>query len=237
MSEHATDQAVQVSTEGDVVVVRLDDGKANALSHGIIDAVAAALDDAALAKAMVLIGREGKFSAGFDLSVMTSGPQQARDLLEAGANLAMKAYLSPVPVVFGVTGHALAMGAILASVADYRVGAEGPFKLGLNEVGIGMPVPRFAVELVRDRLASAWFTRSAQHGEVLDPAQALAAGYLDELTALGDVEGRAIAVATGLAERVHPGSFRLTRTNIRGALAARLAEELAEDLAEFSVAG
>lgn len=105
MSEHATDQAVQVSTEGDVVVVRLDDGKANALSHGIIDAVAAALDDAALAKAMVLIGREGKFSAGFDLSVMTSGPQQARDLLEAGANLAMKAYLSPVPVVFGVTGR------------------------------------------------------------------------------------------------------------------------------------
>lgn len=207
------------------------------LSHGIIDAVAAALDDAALAKAMVLIGREGKFSAGFDLSVMTSGPQQARDLLEAGANLAMKAYLSPVPVVFGVTGHALAMGAILASVADYRVGAEGPFKLGLNEVGIGMPVPRFAVELVRDRLAPAWFTRSAQHGEVLDPAQALAAGYLDELAALDDVEGRAIAVATGLAERVHPGSFRLTRTNIRGALAARLAEELAEDLAEFSVAG
>ena len=237
MSEHVTDQAVQVSTEGDVVVVRLDDGKANALSHGIIDAVAAALDDAALAKAMVLIGREGKFSAGFDLSVMTSGPQQARDLLEAGANLAMKAYLSPVPVVFGVTGHALAMGAILASVADYRVGADGPFKLGLNEVGIGMPVPRFAVELVRDRLAPAWFTRSAQHGEVLDPAQALAAGYLDELAALDDVEGRAIAVATGLAERVHQGSFRLTRTNIRGALAARLAEELAEDLAEFSVAG
>ena len=115
MSEHATDQAVQVSTEGDVVVVRLDDGKANALSHGIIDAVAAALDDAALAKAMVLIGREGKFSAGFDLSVMTSGPQQARDLLEAGANLAMQAYLSPVPVVFGVTGHALAMGFLNAT--------------------------------------------------------------------------------------------------------------------------
>ncbi|MEZ5372444.1 MAG: hypothetical protein R2704_06855 [Microthrixaceae bacterium] len=64
---------------------------------------------------------------------MTAGPQQARDLLEAGAQLAMKTYLSPVPVVFGVTGHALAMGAILSSTADYRVGAEGSFKLGLNE--------------------------------------------------------------------------------------------------------
>lgn len=236
MSEQATDPAVQVSTEGDVVVVRLDDGKANAFSHGILAALDAALDQAADAKAMALIGRDGKFSAGFDLSVMTAGPQQARDLLEAGAQLAMKTYLSPVPVVFGVTGHALAMGAILSSTADYRVGAEGSFKLGLNEVGIGMPVPRFAVELVRDRLTPAWFTRSAQHGEVLDPASALAAGYLDEVVAPEDVEARALEVASGLAAHVHPTAFRLTRANIRGALAARLNAELAEDLAEFSVA-
>ena len=237
MSVQGSESAVSVSTEGDVVVVRLDDGKANALSHDIIAALSAALDEGAQAKAVAIIGREGKFSAGFDLSVMTSGPQQARDLLEAGANLAMQAYLSPVPIVFGVTGHALAMGAILCSVADYRVGAEGPFKLGLNEVGIGMPVPRFAVELVRDRLTPTWFTRSAQHGEVLDPAQALEAGYLDEVVPLADVADRAVEVATGLAARVHPGSFRLTRTNIRGALADRVSSELHEDLAEFSVGG
>lgn len=235
MAEQTTDPAVTVTHEGDVVVVRLDDGKANAFSHGIIAALDSALDQAADAKAMALIGREGKFSAGFDLSVMTSGPQQARDLLEAGANLAMKTYLSPVPVVFGITGHALAMGAILSSVADYRVGAEGPYKLGLNEVGIGMPVPRFAVELVRDRLTPTWFTRSAQHGEVLNPTQALAAGYVDEIVELAEVEARAIEVATGLAGHVHASSFRLTRTNIRGALAARVSAELGQDLSEFSV--
>ena len=200
MSDQANESAVGVSTEGDVVVVRLDDGKANALSHDIIAALSAALDEAQ-AKAVAIIGREGKFSAGFDLSVMTSGPQQARDLLQAGANLAMQAYLSPVPVVFGVTGHALAMGAILCSAADYRVGAEGQFKLGLNEVGIGMHVPRFAV------------------------------------VPLAEVPDRAIEVATGLAARVHPGPFRVTRTNIRGALAARVTAELHQDLAEFSVGG
>ena len=241
MGEHVSDQAsesaVSVSTEDDVVVVRLDDGKANALSHGIIDGLSAALDRGADAKAVAIVGRDGKFSAGFDLSVMTSGPQQARDLLEAGANLAMKAYLSPVPVVFGVTGHALAMGAILCSVADYRVGAEGPYKLGLNEVGIGMPVPRFAVELVRDRLTPTWFTRSAQHGEVLDPERALAAGYLDEVVPLSDVPTRAIEVAGRLAQHVHPGPFRLTRTNIRGALAQRVLAELSQDLSEFTVGG
>ncbi|MEZ5372443.1 MAG: hypothetical protein R2704_06850 [Microthrixaceae bacterium] len=103
-------------------------------------------------------------------------------------------------------------------------------------MGIGMPVPRFAVELVRDRLTPAWFTRSAQHGEVLDPASALAAGYLDEVVAPEDVEARALEVASGLAAHVHPTAFRLTRANIRGALAARLKAELAEDLSEFSVA-
>lgn len=81
MGEHVSDQVsestVSVSTEGDVVVVRLDDGKASALSHEIIDALSAALDQGASAKAVAIIGREGKFSAGFDLSVMTSGPQQA----------------------------------------------------------------------------------------------------------------------------------------------------------------
>ena len=207
MSDQANESAVGVSTEGDVVVVRLDDGKANALSHDIIAALSAALDEGAQAKAVAIIGREGKFSAGFDLSVMTSGPQQARDLLQAGANLAMQAYLSPVPVVFGVTGHALAMGAILCSAADYRVGAEGQFKLGLNEVGIGMPVPRFAVELVRDRLTPTWFTRSAQHGEVLDPAQALAAGYLDEVVPLGEVPDPPSRWRPGLPPECTRGRF------------------------------
>jgi enoyl-CoA hydratase len=221
---------------GDVMVIRVDDGKANALTHGIIDALSVALDEGAeQAKAVAVLGREGKFTAGFDLSVMTAGPQQASDLLGAGARMGMKVYLSPVPVVFGVTGHALAMGAILCAAADYRVGAQGAYKLGLNEVAIGMPVPRFAVELVRDRLAPAWFTRSAQHGEVLTPDQALAAGYLDEVVELASVEARALEVAAGLAERVHPGPFRLTRTYIRGGLAERINAELSADLAEFSV--
>ena len=91
---------------------------------------------------MAIIGRPGKFSAGFDLSVMTAGPDQARDLLRAGADLALRIYTFPIPVVLGATGHALAMGAILLMAADVRIGADGPFKVGLPEVEIGMPLPR-----------------------------------------------------------------------------------------------
>ena len=90
---------------------------------------------------------------------------------------ASRAPVGVKPVVFGVTGHALAMGGILTVTADYRVGGEGAFKIGLNEVAIGMPVPSFAVELCRDRLAKKWFTRCVQHAELTSPDTAVEAGF------------------------------------------------------------
>lgn len=225
-----------VTTEmvGSVLVTRVDDGKANALTHEIIGGVKEAAEHAkAEAKALVLIGRPGKFSAGFDLSVMTSSAEAARDLLGAGALMALDLLELPIPVLFGVTGHALAMGGILLTAADYRVGADGPFKLGLNEVAIGMPVPRFAVELCRDRLSPAWFTRSVQCAEILDPTAAMEAGYLDELAKPEDVESRVIEIAGQMAGLLHSGPFAQTRVSCRGVLAAKLRADLAEDLAAF----
>jgi enoyl-CoA hydratase len=127
------------------------------------------------------------------------------------------------------------MGGILTTAADYRVGADGPYKLGLNEVAIGMPVPSFGVELCRDRLAKAWFTRCVQHATLCSPTEAVSAGFLDEVVALDQVAVRATQVATQLAETVHPGPFRATRTTIRSALAAELRVGLARDLALFDV--
>ncbi len=228
---------VTTSTVGDVAVINVDDGKANALSFAVLDGLNAAIDEAeASAKAIVIVGREGKFSAGFDLSVMTGGSiDDARKLLTAGAELALRIFESPVPVVLGVTGHALAMGGILLTCADYRVGADGPFKIGLNEVAIGMPVPSFAVELCRDRIRKRWFTRCLQHAEIVGPADALDAGFLDEVVAPEEVRARAIEVAQRLADTVHPGPFRTTRRNIRGALAAELREGLFADTGSFDV--
>lgn len=233
-----TDGPVQVRTEGDVMVITLDDGKANALSFDVLAGLEAALDRAeAGSKAVVLVGREGRFSAGFDLGVMTGSVDDARRLLSTGALLGLRIFTFPLPVVFGVTGHALAMGGILTTCADYRVGAEGAFKIGLNEVAIGMPVPAFAVELCRDRLAKRWFTRCVQHAEIVGPDDAVAAGFLDEVVAGADVARRCLAVATHLAETVHPGPFRVTRRNVRGELAEQLRRGLEADMALFDVAG
>jgi enoyl-CoA hydratase len=227
-----------VTTEraGDVAVITFDDGKANALSFDAIDNISAALTAAAAdAKAAVLLGREGKFSAGFDLSIMTGSAEGAKNLLGAGAELGLQVFISPIPIVLGVTGHALAMGGILTTCADYRVGAEGPFKIGLNEVAIGMPVPQFAVDLCRDRIVKTWFTRCIQHARICSPEEAVLAGFLDETVAMSEVKARCIALATQLAETLHPGPFRTTRRNVRGALEAQLRDGLAADMALFEV--
>lgn len=227
---------VAIRHEQDVAVITLDDGKANALSFDVLDGLNEALSAAkSNAKAVVLNGREGKFSAGFDLKVMTGDADGARRLLGAGADFGMRIFTFPIPVVLGVTGHALAMGGILTTTADYRVGAAGPYKLGLNEVAIGMPVPTFGVELCRDRLSPAWFTRCVQHATLCNPTEAVEAGFLDEVVELGAVADRTLAVATQLAETVHPAPFRMTRETIRGALAERLRVGLEADMRRFDV--
>lgn len=229
-------EPVTLVADQDVAVITLDDGKANALSFAVLDGLNAALDEAeSSAKAVALIGRDGKFSAGFDLKVMTGDIDGARRLLSGGAELGLRIFTFPIPVVLGVSGHALAMGGILTTTADYRVGAAGSYKLGLNEVAIGMPVPTFGVELCRDRLSRAWFTRCVQHATLCSPAEAVAAGFLDEVVPLDAVPARATEVAAHLAETVHPGPFRMTRQNIRGALAEQLRVGLAADMAHFGV--
>jgi enoyl-CoA hydratase len=232
-----TDAPVTCTVDGPVATITIDDGKANALSHAVLGGIEDALDQVEQegARAVVVLGRDGKFSAGFDLSVMTSGPAQAKELLGRGAELGARLYGFPAPVVFGVTGHALAMGGILLCCADVRVGASGPFKLGLPEVRIGMPVPGFAVELCRDRVAPNWFTRAVHLGESLNPEQALEAGLLDELVELDSVRPRAAAVAAELAEAVGATPFRLTRQTVRGERLELLERVLERDLAEFFV--
>lgn len=236
-SADAAPAHVEYSFSDGIAVLQLDDGKANALGHALLAGFEHGLDRAEAddASVVLVVGREGKFSAGFDLKVMTSGPAAARDMLGRGAELGLRLYAFPVPVVFAVTGHALAMGGILLACADIRIGAAGPFKIGLPEVRIGMPVPEFATELCRDRLSPRWYTRAVQLGESLSPEQALDAGFFDELLDPAEVVDRARAVSAELAEAIGRGPFRQTRGTIRSDLVDRLRVVLAEDLAAFNV--
>lgn len=231
MSEH-----VSFTLVGDVAHIAIDDGKANALSHAVIDSIDAALDRARNeAKAVVLSGRPGRFSAGFDLSVMNGGIDAVRALVRAGADLSMRLYELDRPVVIACTGHALAAGAILLMSADVRIGAEGAFKIGLNEVAIGMPVPVFATELARDRLSRRHLTAATVLATIYDPAGALDAGYLDETAAPDEVIDTALARAAQLAATCNPRAFAASRARLRGAVAAQVRATLDTDIGAFFV--
>ena len=222
-------------TDG-VAVLRLDDGKANAVGYDMIAAIDAAIEDAEKnAGALVIIGREGRFSAGFDLSVIGEGPEAARGLVAAGARTAMRIYGSGVPVVAACTGHALAFGAIMLLASDLRLGADANAKIGLNEVSIGMPLPIFAVELARARLSPRHFTAATSLATVFSPHEAADAGYLDEVVPADDLESAAAQRAGALAGYLRRTAFRQTRRSTRQATIDHILSTLDEDLESFGV--
>ncbi|HEU4431343.1 MAG TPA: crotonase/enoyl-CoA hydratase family protein [Myxococcota bacterium] len=216
-----------------VALLRFDDGRANVASHASIDAIHAALARAEKeASAAVLLGRPGRFSAGFDLAVIRQGRDASRALVSAGGELLLRIVESEVPVVAACSGHALAMGALLLLAADYRVGASGDFKLGLNEVAIGLTLPVFALELARARIAREQLARATTLAEVYDPAGALAAGYLDRVVAPEQLEAESLAVATQLS-KLSLGAYRATKRKLRGAMVERIRATLKQDMASW----
>ena len=187
-------------TDG-IALIRMDDGKANAINFDMIAALNTALDAAeAEAKALVLAGRDGRFSGGFDLNAFASlGADGVYKLLDAGAELLLRLYGGPLPIVAACTGHAIAMGTFILHACDTRVGASGEYKIGANEAITGMNLPIFALELSRDRLSPTHLTRATVQGFIYDPAGAVEAGYLDMTVPLEKVEATAIGIATQLS--------------------------------------
>lgn len=209
-----TEDLARYAADGDVATITLDDGKVNALSPAMSAAVAARLDEAEAAqdvKAVILTGRATTFSAGFDLRV---DADQWPAMLVAGAGLAERIMAFPKPVVVACNGNAIAMGGFLLLSADHRVGAQGEFRIGLNEVMIGLTLPWFGIEIARHRLARPFFDRCTVTGVLLGPDEALAAGFLDEVVAPDSLSDAARAVAAQLAG-VDPVAHAATKLRIR----------------------
>ena len=231
------DELVTYTLEDKVAVVRMDDGKANALSQGMIDALLAALARAeGEASAMVLAGRPDRFCAGFDLRVMMSGPDAAKQLLRGGSDLLMKLYGTPLPLVVACTGHALAGGALVVLTGDHRIGAAGAFRIGLNEVSIGMPVPVLAMELARDRLTAAELPRATLMAQIYEPDAAVRAGYLDEVAPAADVLARAKAEAARLGA-LPRSAYRATKVRLRGKTIAHVTASMDADMRDLMMPG
>lgn len=204
-------------------VLTMDDGKVNAVNHDLLDELEPALEQAqGQARAIVLAGRPGVFSGGFDLGIVGHGGPRAEALVERGGRLAARLYGSPVPVVAACTGHAVALGAVLLLAADLRVGAAGEFSVGLNEVAIGIPVPSSLVALARERLSSRHVTEAVLLARLWTPAQAVEVGFLDQVVEPDQVSDRALTLARDLAGRLQVDAYRATGRALRSATAQAL---------------
>ena len=222
-------ELVSYSFSDGIARLGLDNGKVNALSPALFEAFDTALDRAEQDRAVVVIsGKPGIFSGGYDLQVMTSSPAAARELVATGSTLSRRLLSHPYPVVAVCTGHAIAKGAFLLLSADYRIGVEGPFKIGLNEVAIGMTMHHVGIELARARLTHSAFTRSVINAELFSPADAVAAGFLDRVVAAEELEAEAMAMATQLT-KLNMTAHRNTKLKSRRALLELLDQSIAED--------
>ena len=222
------------SVDDDVALLHFDDGKANAVGFDFVAAMNDGLDRASSdARALVIAGMPGRFSAGFDLNVFRDGDADtAARLRHAGGEMLLRLFTHPQPVVVACTGHALAAGALILLTADTRLGAEGDFKIGLNEVAIGMALPHFAAEIARARLSKRHFARATTHAEIYTPDAAVDAGYLDEVAPPDRLAETAFAHAARLA-RLDPRAFAATKRALHAGFVSEIRVRLADDLARL----
>ena len=219
--------------EDGIATLTLSNGKVNAISPDVIAAFNAALDQAVTDRAVVIItGQPGILSGGYDLKVMTAGPKEAVNLVTAGSTLARRLLAHPFPVIVACPGHAVAKGAFILLSADYRIGVEGPFSIGLNEVQIGMTMHHAGIELARDRLRKSAFHRSVINGEMFDPQGAVDAGFLDKVVAAEELQGAALAAARQL-KKINMTAHKNTKLKVRKGLLDALDSAIVQDQAHL----
>ena len=210
--------------------ITMDDGKANVLSTAMIAELNAAFDQAEADKAIVVLtGRDGMFSGGFNLKEMNEGPMQALELTSKGSKLARRIMAFPTPVIMAASGHTIAMGAFLALACDYRIVKDGDFKIGLNETMIGMTMHNFGIELARYRLPMHYFNRCVINAEIFNPKGAMHAGFFDRVV---PAEHFAMAgpMAAQMFGQLSMSAFRGTKLRSRKAIFAMLDQAILDDL-------
>lgn len=221
---------VSCTIENGVATIAMDDGKANALGSQMWVDLNAALDEAESADAIVILtGRDGMMSGGFDLKEMGDGPQDALELTSKGSKYARRLMAYPRPVIMAAPGHTIAMGAFLALACDYSMIKDGDYKIGLNETLIGMTMHNFGIEMGKYHLAKNYFNRCVINGEIFNPKGAVQAGFFDRLVPAEQWE-MAIPMAGQMFKQANPAAFKGTKLRSRKDIFAILDQAIEDDL-------
>lgn len=228
-------QLVTIQEEEQFVLVTINNGKANAISHDVIDQLHEGLDVAETKeKVVILTGTAGILSGGFDLKVMKSSIENAKSLVTKGSKLSLRMLSFPQPIIIACNGHAVAKGAFLLLSADYRIGIDGDFKIGLNEVLIGMTMHHAGIAIAKGRLSDVYVNRSVVNAEIFSPKEAVKAGFLDILVSddstLEVTARKVAAMFAQLNKRAHAA----TKLRVRKQLLTELKFGIEKDLTSLT---
>lgn len=224
---------VKLSRDGDLALLTLDDGKANALNGASLTELESALEEAASADALVIAGRAGFFSGGLDIKTLPGLPAETlTEVLEQFARVMLRLVGHPRPVIGAVSGHAIAGGAVLTLTTDEAYAAEGPFKIGLNETAINIGLPRFIVEMARLRLAIGSQHAAVAEGRLFDPEGARNAGFVQAVVPAAELTARAHERARALSGL--PPAYGENKRKLRAPILGAGGEAFTEELAAFT---
>ncbi len=189
-------QLVNYQCEDGISTITMNDGKVNAISLSMQDALNQALDQAELDKSIVILqGNEKIFSAGFDLKVFQTGGKEVEDMLLGGAKLSHRLLSFPNPVIAACSGHAMAMGFFLLLSCDYRVGPTTAAKICANEVEIGLTLPYFAIAVCQQKISPPYLSRAMHLAESFSGEEAVKAGFLDACAEPKNIYAKALEKA------------------------------------------
>lgn len=207
-----TNSFATLSQEDEISIITLDDGKANVFSEEMTQAINDCLDKVPSdSGSLIITGRPGMFSAGFDLKVIASGDvPKIKKMSLSGFKLLSRIFSFPRPVVAACSGHGIALGTFLLCCCDYRIGIKGEFLLGANEMKTNMVIPTPILELIKFRISPSHKYRSILGAEMYQLDKAIDAGLMDQVEEAETLMDAAIEKAKDLATMGHP-SYTLTK--------------------------
>jgi len=200
------DPIATLSKESDISIIKLDDGKANAFSYDMLSQL-----NELLAKvprdsgALVITGREGLFSGGFDLKTLATGDmEKITKMVQLGYNLLLELFSFDRPIVAAVSGHSIALGLFVTCSADYRIAIDGKYVCQANEVRNNMDIPTQIMEILKARVNKKYFYPAVYHSDAYSVQESIEVGFIDEVVSEDQFMERAMEKAKELATLPHP---------------------------------
>ncbi len=190
-----------IISHGEITELQMNRPPANALNHEFLETILAGYADAldGGARGLILSGQPGMFCAGIDVPELLG---QSRTEIYRFWSLLFQANKSlaacPVPIVAALAGHSPAGGAVLAAHCDYRIATDGPFKIGFNEVQVGLPLPSSIMQVFADLVGPQRARQSGMQGQLMLMDRAREIGLIDELVAPEGLEERVLEYLGGL---------------------------------------